>query len=171
MTAHHTRSFSPRRVPCPAHDPMPATAGEPGCARAGERGGGSSVEAAIGMIGFALLIALIIAAGRLVLAEAAADHAARAAARIASLQRDAGPAQQVAEDTARAVLAAEGLTCQRLDVVVDVSGFDQPLGEPAVTTATVTCAVRWSDLGLPGADTRLLEAQFISPIDRLRERT
>jgi Flp pilus assembly protein TadG len=135
-----------------------------------EVGGGVSVEAAITAIGFALLIALAIAAGRLVTAEAAADHAARAAARIASLQREPASAQLLAETTARDVLAREGLACQRLEVAVDVSEFDVALGEPGMTTATVTCVVRWSDLGLPGADTRLLEAEFTSPLDRLRER-
>ena len=136
----------------------------------GERGGGPSVEAAIGAIGFALLIALAIAGGRLVLAEAAADHAARAAARIASLHRDPVPAQHTALAAARDVLAEEGLTCQRLKVTVDVSEFGRPLGDPASTTAAVTCEVLWSDLGLPGADTRLLQAEFSSPLDRLRER-
>ena len=149
------------------------TAANPGAAGAAtsESGGGPSVEAAITAIGFALLIALAIAAGRLVSAEAAADHAARAAARIASLHRDPAPAQRIAETTARDVLATEGLVCQRLDVTVDVSEFDRPLGDDAATTATVTCEVRWSDLGLPTASTRLVQASFTSPLDRLRERT
>lgn len=135
-----------------------------------ERGGGPSVEAAILAIAFGLLIALAIAGGRLVLAEATADHAAHAAARIASLQRYAGTAQRAAEGAALDVLTGEGLACQRLTVQVDVSEFDRPLGSPATTTATVTCEVRWSDLGLPGATTRQLIAAFTSPIDRLRER-
>jgi hypothetical protein len=106
-----------------------------------------------------------------VLAESATDHAARAAARIASLQRSAGSAKQLAEGAAQHVLAEEGLTCRQLRVSVDASQLDRPLGTPATTTATVTCAVQWSDLGLPGATTRELVATFSSPVDRLRERS
>jgi Flp pilus assembly protein TadG len=135
-----------------------------------ERGGAPSVEAAILAVAFGLVIALSIAGGRLVLAESATDHAARAAARIASLQREAGPAQQLARSAAQHVLSEEGLACRQLTVSVDVSQLNRPLGTPATTSATVTCAVQWSDLGLPGAATRELVARFSSPIDRLRER-
>jgi Flp pilus assembly protein TadG len=148
-----------RRRPAPAPE------------QTGELGGAPSVEAAILAVALGLVIALAIAGGRLALAEATTEHAARAAARIASLQRDGGTAQQLAESAARQVLSTEGLACRQLTVTVDASQLNRPLGSPATTTATVTCAVQWSDLGLPGATTRELVAEFSSPIDQLRERS
>lgn len=137
-----------------------------------ERGGGPSVEAALLAAVLGLVIALAIAGGRLVAAEAACDQAARAAARIASTQREPGGAQIRAEEAARRTLDTQGLACDHLDVVVDTSQFARPLGEPATVRADVSCAVRWSDLALPGAPgTHLTSASFTSPIDQMRERS
>jgi hypothetical protein len=136
----------------------------------GERGGSASVEAAILALAIGVLIALAIAGGRLVTAEAAADHSARSAARTASLQRDARSAATAADAVARSVLAQQGLRCTSLDVTVDASGFARPPGSPATVTAIVRCIVDWADLGLPGAGTRTVEATAVSPIDRWRER-
>lgn len=136
----------------------------------GQRGGSASVEAAILALAIGLLIAFAIAGGRLVTAEAAADHSARSAARTASLQRDGGSAEAAADSVARSVLAEQGLRCASLDVTVDSSGFARPPGSPASVTAVVRCTVDWADLGLPGAGTRTVEATAVSPIDRWRER-
>lgn len=141
--------------------------------RLDERGGGApSVEAAILALVVGLLIALAVAGGRLVTAEAAADHAARAAARIASLQRDAYTAKTAATDAARTSLSADGLACDTVKAEVDTSQFGRPIGTPAVVRATVTCAVRWSDLGLPAGSgaTHDVVGDFVSPLDQLRER-
>jgi Flp pilus assembly protein TadG len=136
-----------------------------------ERGGGASVEAALLAIGIGLLIALAIAGGRLASAEAAADQAARSAARIASLQRDPDAAQVQATGAARQSLADQGLACDGLTVVVDASQLTRALGAPAAVRATVSCSVRWSDLGLPlVTGPHEIEADAVSPIDRLRER-
>lgn len=129
------------------------------------------MEASILALGVGLLIALVIAGGRVVSAEAAIDHAAQAAARIASLQRTAGQAEQAARTAAMSTLAAEGLRCDALAVVVDASQFGRPLGTPAVVRASISCDVRWSDLGLPvSATTHRVESDFTSPVDQLRER-
>lgn len=139
--------------------------------RVDERGGAPSVEAAVLALAIGLVIVLLLAAGRLVTAESAADHAARAAARIASLQRDPDSARRQASDAARASLTAAGLACDATNVDVDTSEFSRPIGTPAVVRATVTCAVRWSDLGLPtGPATHDVVGDWISPIDQLRER-
>jgi hypothetical protein len=57
-------------------------------------------------------------------------------------------------------------------VTVDTTGFSVPVGEPAQVSATVTCAVRLSDLtavpGMPGS--RALTATFTSPLDPYRAR-
>lgn len=138
---------------------------------AGERGGSPSVEAAVLAVVLGLLIAFAIAGGRLVTAEAAADHAARSAARVASLYREPGTAAAAARQAAEAGLAEQGLNCADLRITLDTAGFAAPLGTPASVTATVRCDVESSDLGLPGATgTRTIEATAASPIDRWRER-
>lgn len=137
----------------------------------GERGGSPSVEAAVLAVVFGLLISFAIAGGRLVAAEAATDHAARSAARLASLQRDAATATTVARDAAELSMAEQGLQCVALDVAVDTSGFAQPFGTAASVNATVRCTVSWADLGLPLAPgTRMVDSTFASPLDQWRER-
>jgi len=104
-------------------------------------------------------------------AESAADQAARAAARVASIARDPATAQREAHSTVQATLAAQHLTCTQLRVTVDTGGFAAPLEQTGLVRARVTCAVRWSDLPLPGAPgSRTVIATFTSPIDRFRER-
>lgn len=137
----------------------------------GERGGSASVEAAVLAVVFGLLISFAIAGGRLVAAEAATDHAARSAARLASLQRDDAAAANAARDAAALGLAEQGLQCVALDVAVDTSGFARPFGTAASVSATVRCTISWADLGLPAAPgTRTLESTFASPLDQWRER-
>ena len=139
--------------------------------RSGERGGGASVEAAILAVTMGVLLSFGLAGGRLVAAESAGDQAARAAARIASAQRDPATAQRAATTAAQRTLAGQHLACAQLTVIVDTSQFNRPLGAPATVRAEVSCAVRWSDLGLPGAPgTHTVTAVFTSPIDQLRER-
>lgn len=136
-----------------------------------ERGGGPSVEAALLATSMGLVIGFVIAAGRLVAAESACEQAARAAARIASIERDALQAQVQGQMAAEAALASRGLTLLQLAVTIDTSQFAQPLGEGGVVQSDVACQPRWSDLALPGAPgTVELRASFASPIDQLRER-
>lgn len=130
------------------------------------------MEAAILAVMFGVVIAFAIAGGRLISAESAGDQAARAAARAASIERDAGTAQTSARTVAQRTLAEQDLACDSLTVAVDTGQFSRPLGAPAAVTATVTCAVRWSDLAIPGAPgTRTVTAEFVSPIDQIRERS
>ncbi|GAA3229315.1 hypothetical protein GCM10017691_21290 [Pseudonocardia petroleophila] len=138
--------------------------------QSGERGGSPSVEAAVLVVALGLLIAFAVAGGRLVAAEAATDHAARSAARVASLHREPGAAAAAAQLAAESSLAEQGLHCADLRITLDTAGFAAPLGTPASVTATVRCDVEWSDLGLPGASTRVIESTSASPIDRWRER-
>ena len=129
------------------------------------------MEAAVLAVAFGLLLTLAIAGGRLVTAEAAADHAARSAARVASLQRDPAGAAPAAVAAARASLDEQGLRCADLEVSVDHDGLAAPVGGFASVTATVRCVVDWSDLGLPaGAGGHDVDATAVSPIDRWRER-
>jgi Flp pilus assembly protein TadG len=134
-----------------------------------ETGGASSVEGAIAAITIGLLLLFGIAAGRLTAAEAAAGQAAQAAARLGSAPRDPAQARTLATAEARRVLAAQNIDCASLEVTVDVPVV--PIGTPSTARARVRCAVRWADLGLPGAPgTRTLVAEFTSSRDRYRER-
>lgn len=142
-----------------------------GTAVEAERGGSPSVEAAVLTVVVGLLIAFALAGGRLVSAESAVDHAARSAARVASLQRDAASAPTEARRAAELGLSEQGLHCTQMDVDVDVTGFSVPIGTASSVEATVRCSVDWSDLGVPGAGARTVEASFSSPIDRWRERS
>lgn len=133
-----------------------------------ERGGSASVEAAILAVLVGVLVVFAVAVGRLTTTESVATDAARAAARVATLQRGAAVAQDAATAAARSVLDQRGVHCDPLDVTVDVRGFAQPLGSPASVVVTVRCGVSWSDLGMPG---RVVEGRFASPIDPWRERS
>ncbi|WP_448642316.1 TadE/TadG family type IV pilus assembly protein [Geodermatophilus sp. URMC 63] len=136
----------------------------------GERGS-VSVELALLAPALLLLVSFAVLAGRTQIAEGAVEEAARAAAREASLARDAGTAAALAGAQAERTLAAQDLRCQRTTVDVDTTGFSAPPGVPGDVTVTITCVVGMADLlapGLPGAVT--VEAVFTSPVDAYRER-
>lgn len=136
----------------------------------GERGS-VSVELALLAPALLLLVAFAVLAGRTQIAEGAVQEAARAAAREASLARDAATASARAGGQAERTLAAQDLRCQTTSADVDTSGFAAPPGQPGDVTVTVTCVVGMGDLlapGLPGTVT--VEAAFTSPVDAYRER-
>jgi len=119
------------------------------------------------------MISLAIYAMRLQVADEAVAFAAHDAARIASLARTEGDAVRTARDTARATLQREDLPCQGTpDVQVDASDFAKPVGETAVVSATVSCTLLLSDLGLPGVPgTKVITATFTSYLDQYRGRS
>jgi Flp pilus assembly protein TadG len=118
------------------------------------------------------LIALVIAFGRVSLAQGAIAAAARDAARQASIAQSPGAARTSGEDSALAALRGDHLTCdQQPTVRVDTSQFGDSAGQEADVTATVTCRVQLSDLwlpGLPGATT--ITATFTSPLNPFEAR-
>ena len=146
-----------------------------------ERGGGAvSVPVAV------LLLALLAVAGlavdgarkaqHIATADAIAEEAARAGAQAID---PAAAAQGVARlDPATARAAAQhyldtATTDHALSgtVTVDTPRVAAAPEQTALVRAQVTCAVRWSDLALPGTPgTRTVTATFTSPIDRFRER-
>lgn len=116
------------------------------------------------------MIGLVIALGRTTMAQNAVADAARDAARQASLQVDAADAISAGQQSARTALTQDGLRCAPT-VTVDASGFQVPVGQPAVVIATITCDVSLASItvpGLPGSDT--LSATVTSPLDPFRER-
>lgn len=136
-----------------------------------ERGSGPAVSAAILMPIFALVLLAVAASGRISNANDATDQAARAAARIASIQRDPNLAETAATTAAQAALASKGLSCGAVTVTVNTDGLRSPLGQPSTVTAKVSCQVKLAELafpGLPGDHT--VTATFTSPVDPSRER-
>ncbi len=133
--------------------------------------GSAAVEMAVLAPGLLLLLALIVAAGRVEAAGAAVETAAHAAARAASLARTPAAGQAAAHAAAAASLVDQHLACSSLSVGVDTAGLSAPLGSPAQVRADVSCTVGLSDLlvpGLPGSVTE--SATFASAVDPFRGR-
>jgi Flp pilus assembly protein TadG len=117
------------------------------------------------------LLGLVIAAGRISIAQGAVNAAARDAARQASISLTPGAAQAAGRASARAALRQDGLDCRPV-VLINVSQFvtTQP-GAPAAVTAMVRCTISLSELALPGLPgSARLQAEFTSPIDIYRSR-
>ena len=140
--------------------------------RAPADGGAVAVEAVM-LVPVVLLVmgGLVLAGGRLMLARQGIITAAAEAARTASISRTEVAAARGGRDAAEASLANQGIRCAQLDVAIDTSGFDTPVGEAARVRATVACRVPLGDLtvpGLPGATT--VRVTVDSPLDQFRER-
>lgn len=133
--------------------------------------GSVSVELAVLMPLFLVLVALAVVVGRQAVAQSAVELAAHDAARAASLSRTQAAAEERAVDAATQTLARQGLGCIELTVTVDVKGFGVPVGQPASVGVRVVCEVSFADVAMPGVPgTRTLNASFTSPLDRYRSR-
>lgn len=134
--------------------------------------GAVAVEAVLIVPAVLLIVGgLVLAGGRLMLARQGIITAASEAARTASISRTPTAAQNGGRDAAEASISNQEIRCSPLDVVIDTSGFDTPVGQPARVSATVTCRVPLGDLavpGLPGATT--VRVTVDSPLDTYRER-
>ena len=133
--------------------------------------GSATLELAIIGPALIVLLAVVIAAGRIQVAGGAVEQAAAAGAREASIARSPAAAAAIAEAAATRVLTQQDLDCAALTVTTDTSGYAAPVGQVGQVGATVTCVVPLSDLGvpvLPGA--RTLTAQSTSVLDRYRGR-
>ncbi|MGQ4356579.1 pilus assembly protein [Streptomyces drozdowiczii] len=132
--------------------------------------GSASLGAAIFTPVILALLALVIAAGRIQVAQGAADVAARDAARTASLADSPSTAQGEARQAAADSLRRSGLHCSDVAVAVQADA-DAPLGQAAKVTATVSCTVQLDDVALPalpGAKT--LTSTMTSVVDQWRAR-
>ena len=137
----------------------------------GPEAGSAAIEAAILAPGLLLILALIVAAGRVETAGGAVETAAHAAARAASLARTEPAALSAARAAAAASLRGEQLSCTRLTVSVDTAGLSAPLGRPAQVHAAVSCQVGLGDLLVPGLPGTLTESRsFASAVDPYRGR-
>jgi Flp pilus assembly protein TadG len=139
-------------------------------ARRGDAGS-TTIELAIVAPAVLAMFALVVIGGRVNLARQVMEASAFDAARTASLARTAGDAQGQATAAGTATLNSQGMTCTSTNVIVDVSGFGTPVGQPATVTATVTCQASMSDVALPGLPGSFsLSAEFTSPLDTYRTR-
>jgi len=96
------------------------------------------------------LFGLLIACGRIALAEGAADAAARDAARSASLSADPATGEADALRAAQSSLSSSGVHCAHVTVTVDAGGLTAPVGQAARVQVTVSCTAPLNDLLLPG---------------------
>jgi Flp pilus assembly protein TadG len=121
--------------------------------------------------GLLLIVALLVAGGRIALAGQGVEAAAGDAAREASIARNATAARTNAQDSAEQTLQQQGLHCTSINVDINTAGFTAPVGTPAQVTATITCVVALTDTALPGIPgSRTITHTASSPLDTFRER-
>ncbi|MGP4102904.1 hypothetical protein [Nonomuraea sp. KM90] len=133
--------------------------------------GSVTVEAILAIAAIVMVLLLGVAAGRVTIAGAAIEAAARDAARHASIARTAAAAKADAEASARESLANQSMSCTAFKVTISTKGFSRPVGEAADVSATVSCTVPLADVafpGLPGSVER--RATSTSPLDPYRSR-
>lgn len=139
--------------------------------RSDPEAGSATVEAVIGVPVFLVLVSVIILGGRLAIAHQVVQSAAADAARAASIARTHYEARADASAAAHSSLDNQGLECASTAVTVDTSAFASRVGTDAMVTASVSCGVNLSDLGIPGlSGTRNVTASMSSPLDTYRER-
>lgn len=140
------------------------------CLRRDENGS-AAIEAALGIPAFGLFVTMIVLAGRVELAKQAVDAAAYDAARAASIERSQAEAIAAGSSAASSSLEEQNAHCVAMNVVVDASAFDAPLGVTGQVTTTVTCRVDLSELSIPGVPgSRTIVATASSPVDAYRQR-
>jgi hypothetical protein len=116
-----------------------------------------------------MLIGVIVYIGRGANAANTVQAASYAAARDASLSRDAESAVVHGKDAADAALSGN-VNCENLDVTISGNGLHTGLGETGIVTATVSCKINTSDVFplIPGSIT--ISKTSHSPVDPYRQR-
>lgn len=133
--------------------------------------GSASVEAVVGLPAFVLFVGLIIVGGRTATTHSALESAAADAARSASIARTSYQAEEDARSAARASLSNQEIQCLNVDLSVDTSDFNRPVGSQGMVAVTVQCRLDLSDLSVPGVPgSRVIKATMSSPLDTWRER-
>jgi hypothetical protein len=104
-------------------------------------------------------------------ARTAVTEAAQSAARSASLARTAQQASVDGVAAGRASLIGAQLTCVDQAIAVDTAAFSVAVGRPASITSTVSCAVPFGDVFLPGMPGSItLQGLGSSALDTYRSR-
>ena len=117
---------------------------------AADERGAAAVELTLLVPALLLLLGLLVAGGRLWFARTTVNEAAQTAARTASLARSAAAATSAGREAGTQSLATAGLHCRSLSVLINTAAFGVPVGTPSTVTSTVSCAVEFSDIFLPG---------------------
>ena len=140
---------------------------------AGTRGEAGSVAVEIALLAPALVLvlALLVAGGRLWFARTTVVEAAQTSARAASLARTPGEGSAAGGEAGRQSMTTAGLRCATSSVEVSVAAFAVPVGTPATVTSDVTCRVAFGDLLLPGMPGSIqLDARGSAALDTYRAR-
>lgn len=114
-----------------------------------------------------VVLLLVVGLGRMAYARQQVEGVAADAARAASLERNTALSAAAGRDMARASLGRAGLSCQALDVDVDISDY-RPGGSVNVR---VRCTASLGDValsGLPGQ--RVFTADASVPIENWRSK-
>lgn len=117
--------------------------------RSVDQRGAVAVELALCFPALLLVLAMLIAGGRIWFARTTVIEAAQTAARTGSLARSASEARSSGRDAGTQSMTTAGLRCDASSVTVNTAGFSVPVGTPATVTATVECHVFLADLVLP----------------------
>lgn len=139
-------------------------------ARRRDQRGNAALEVLMVLPVIMLLAGLVLAHGRVSMAQEAVASAAGAAARAAALERSPGNARAAAAGIASATLSSRELRCASTTVTVDTSGLNTRAGQTASVSATVTCVVPFGDLGLPTKGSRVITRTATAPVDTYRGR-
>lgn len=135
--------------------------------RVGPDTGSVSLELAVIAPALLAFLAMVIAGGRVAIADQAVAQAAAQAARDASLTRSSPAGAAAAHARVAAVLDGQGLLCAEKSVLVDAGALNAAAGTPGKVSVAVSCTVNWSDLALPGVPGRAtLRAEGTSPVER-----
>jgi Flp pilus assembly protein TadG len=133
--------------------------------------GSVSVEAVLIIPAFLVFLALLAAIGRTAMVRDDIHAAVVMGARVASMQTNSTDGKTAATQAISAHLARDGTPCVDREIVVNAAALDLPPGQSGSVTATVTCVVLLSDLGVPGLPGKLTSSEsFSTAIDIYAER-
>lgn len=130
--------------------------------------GSVAIEAAMLVPVFIVIVALVIAAGRVRTVDGVVAEASRDAARAASLETTPGAARTAGAQAAGYTLSSQGLTCR---TTVSTADMVAAPGRVGTVQATVYCKVSLSDLLLPGVPGSVpISSSFTAVVDAYRSR-
>ena len=131
--------------------------------------GSTTVELAVITPLVLLVLALLVAGGRMGTVHASLDAASPAAARAASLARTPAAATHAAQSTSAATLNHQGLTCHDHALQADTTALSTGAGVGGQVTVTSRCSVALAELLVPGLpDSVPLTSHAASPLDPFR---
>jgi len=135
----------------------------------GHQRGSAAIEFTVIVPVLVLLFSLLVGGGRVWLARNAVESLAGAAARAASLERNADAADAAARRLLTVQASVSGLRCTNLGLVLNVAALGRPPGTPGTIHAEVTCTVPLTDILVPGwPGTLSVTATASAVVDRYR---